>query len=79
MQPGAESERHQLVVRRMVFDRVAAVAEPVVGSQLGRVTVRLHRECLHPLAADEISHAACALGDPAAAFPFHCVDEDPIR
>src|SRR5439155_22473338 len=78
VQPGAEGEWYQLVVRRMVFDRVDTIAEPVVGSQLGRVAVRLHRECLHPLAAYEISHAGCALGDPATAFAFHCLHEDPV-
>src|SRR5258706_3587968 len=36
VQSGAESERHQLVVRRVVFDRVDTVAEPIVSSQLGR-------------------------------------------
>jgi len=79
VQAGAESERHELVVRRMVFDPIDAIPEAVVGSQLGRVTVRLHRERLHPLAADEISHAARALGDPTAALPTHCLHENPVR
>src|SRR5258706_10395081 len=78
VQSGAESERHQLVVRRVVFDRVDTVAEPVVSSQLGCVAVRLHGKRLHPLAADEISHTACALGDPATAFALHRLHEDPV-
>jgi len=35
MQPGAESERHQLVGTPMVFDRVDTIAEAVVGLSSG--------------------------------------------
>src|SRR5262249_19077638 len=65
MQAGAECEPHQLVIRRVVLDRVDAGPEAVVRPQLRNVTVRLGSEQLHALAADEFAHLACPGRDPA--------------
>src|SRR5262245_58474296 len=78
MQPGTEGERHQLVIRRVILDRVDAVAETVVCPELRGVTVGLRSERLHTLAAYEVPDRARAIGDPPATLARHGLLKDPI-
>ena len=78
MQAIPERELHQLVIRGVVLDLVDAVAGAVVGAELGRVAVRLVREQLHALAADELAEVRRLIVDPPAAFAGNGRAEDRV-
>ena len=78
MQAVPERELHQLVIGRVVLHLVDSMAGVVVGAQLGRGSVRLVREELHPLAADEVAEARGLLVDPAAALACDRRAEDRV-